>query len=199
MKFFIVGLHCSGKQEVLDILERNGINCGKQFSNIDEPSPTIYNSYNYELYSMNDINEIFENNAYIFINELDSVFNVNSYKYFEGLSKYEFDNNDVFTISPNQLLQISPSAIKEDVCFIWMDNNSNDRLNRYKREKREYGFVAKDQIEKRDIDAFSKTIYNFNNSKVIYFTNEEPCRVATIVYTLIKHPELMDIFIENFN
>ena len=77
MKFFIVGLHCSGKQEVLDILEKNGVRCGKQFSNIEEPSPNIYNSYNYELYSMRDINDIFENNAYIFINELDGLFNIN--------------------------------------------------------------------------------------------------------------------------
>lgn len=198
MKFFIVGLHCSGKQEVLDILEKNGVRCGKQFSNIEEPSPNIYNSYNYELYSMCDINDIFENNAYIFINELENKY-INSYKYFEGLTRYEFDNNDVFTISPDQLLHISQSVIKEDICFIWMDNNTTDRMNRYKREKREYGFIQKDDIEKRDIDSFSKTIYNFNNSKVIYFTNEEPCRVATIVYALIKHPELMDIFVENFN
>ena len=198
MKFFIVGLHCSGKQEVLDILEKNGVRCGKQFSNIEEPSPNIYNSYNYELYSMCDINDIFENNAYIFINELENKY-INSYKYFEGLTRYEFDNNDVFTISPDQLLHISQSVIKEDICFIWMDNNTTDRMNRYKREKREYGFIQKDNIEKRDIDSFSKTIYNFNNSKVIYFTNEEPCRVATIVYTLIKHPDLVDIFVENFN
>lgn len=198
MKFFVVGLHSSGKQEVLDILERNGINCGRQFSNIDEPSPSIYNSYNYELYSMSDINDIFENNAYIFINELENR-NINSYKYFEGLTKYEFDNNDVFTISPDQLLNISPSSINEDICFIWMDNNSNDRMNRYRREKREYGFAQKDLIEKRDIDAFSKNLYSFNNSRVIYFTNEEPCRVATIIYSLIKHPDLMDVFVENFN
>ena len=198
MKFFNVGLRCSGKQEVLDILEKNGVRCGKQFSNIEEPSPNIYNSYNYELYSMCDINDIFENNAYIFINELENKY-INSYKYFEGLTRYEFDNNDVFTISPDQLLHISQSVIKEDICFIWMDNNTTDRMNRYKREKREYGFIQKDNIEKRDIDSFSKTIYNFNNSKVIYFTNEEPCRVATIVYTLIKHPDLVDIFVENFN
>lgn len=199
MKFFIVGLHCCGKQEVMDILEKNGIRCGKQFSNIEEPSPSIYNSYNYELYSMKDINEIFENNAYIFINELDGLFNINSYKYFEGLTKYEFDNNDVFIISPDQLLHISQSSIKDDVCFVWMDNNTNNRLNRYKREKREYGFITKDSIEKKDIESFSKTIYNFNNSKVIYFTNEEPCRVATIIYSLIKHPDLIDIFVDNFN
>ena len=199
MKFFIVGLHCSGKQEVIDILEKEGVKCGKQFSNIEEPSSSIYNSYNYELYSTTDINDVFENNAYIFINELENKYLKNSYKYFEGLSKYEFDSNEVFTISPDQLLNISPSAIDEDVCFVWMDNNLNDRLNRYRREKREYGFNSKEDLEKRDIDSFSKTIYNFNNSKVLYFTNEDPARVAAIVYSLIKHPDLMDIFECSFN
>ena len=111
MKFLIVGLHSSGKQEVLDILSEMGIKCGRLFSNLDNPSPEIYNSFNYDIYDMTDINEIFENNAYIFIHELDKSSNVNSYKYFEGLAKYEFDNNDVFVLSPDQLLHISPNAI----------------------------------------------------------------------------------------
>ena len=199
MKVFIVGFQCSGKQEVLDILETHGIKCGKHFSNIDQPEPYIYNSYNYELYSMKEIVEIFENNAYIFINELDSCFNVNSYKYFEGLTKYEFDNNDVFILSPDQLLHVSQSAIKEDICFIWLDNSKDERLARYRREKREYNFANREEIEKRDVSSFVKTMYSFNNSKLLYFVGEEPGRVAAIVYSLIKHPELMDIYTEYYN
>lgn len=199
MKFFIVGMHSSGKQEILDILENHNINCGRQFSNISSPSNQIYNSYNYELYDMVDINEIFENNAYIFINELDSYSNLNSYKYYEGLSKYEFDNNDVFTISPDQLLHISKKNINDDICFIWVDNNKEDRLNRYRSEKREYSFSSREDIEKKDINTFIKTIYNFNNSKVLYFVNEDPGRVAAIIYSLIKHPELIDIYTEYYN
>ena len=94
MKFLIVGLHASGKQEVLDTLSEMDIKCGKLFSNIDNPSPDIYNSFNYDIFTTSEVNEVFENNAYIFINELDKYSNVNSYKYFEGLTKYEFDNND---------------------------------------------------------------------------------------------------------
>lgn len=199
MKFFIVGLHSSGKQEVMDILEKHGINCGHLFSNIDTPKSEIYNSYNYELYSTMDINEIFENNAYIFINELDSEFNVNSYKYYEGLTKYEVDNNDVFCISPDQLAQIPHNAIRDDVCFIWMDNNKEDRLSRYKREKRSYSFSARENIERKNINNFVRTLYSFNNSKVIYFVGEEPCRVATIIYSLIKHPDLLDMYTEYYN
>lgn len=199
MKFFIVGFHCSGKQEVLDILEREGINCGKQFSNLETPSCSIYNSYNYDLYDRKDINDIFENNAYVFINEMDELFNVNSYKYFEGLTKYEFDNNDVFLLSPNQLLQISQNNINEDICFIWLDNNKEDRLKRYKLEKREYSFSNREIIEKKDVNSFVKTLYGFNNSNLLYFINEEPARVATIVYSLVKHPELIEIYTKYYN
>ena len=199
MKFFVIGFQCSGKQEVLDILDSHGIRCGKQFSNIDQPSPHIYNSYNYELYSMKDVNEIFENNAYVFINELDSNSNVNSYKYFEGLTKYEFDNNEVFLLSPDQLLHMSPNSIKEDVCFVWLDNNKDERLARYRREKREYNFTNREEIERRDVSSFVKTMYSFNNSKLLYFVGEEPGRVAAIIYSLIKHPELIDIYTEYYN
>lgn len=199
MKFFIVGLHCSGKQEVLDILSKYNIKCGRLFANLDNPSSEIYNSYNYELYDTKDINEIFENNAYIFINELDKLSNVNSYKYYEGLSKYELDNNDVFCLSPNQLLQIPQNNINDQICFIWMDNNKEQRLERYKREKREYSFSSRDIIEKKDINAFVKTLYSFNNSNVLYFIGEEPGRVAAIIYTLINHPDLINIYKKYYN
>lgn len=199
MKFLIVGLHSSGKQEVLDTLTEMGVKCGRLFSNLDNPSPEIYNSFNYDIFTTKEVNEIFENNAYIFINELDRASNVNSYKYFEGLTKYEFDNNDVFALSPDQLLHISPNAIKDDICFVWMDNDKEDRILRYRKEKRIYNFSNREEIEKNDLDFFVKTLYNYNNSSLIYFVKEDPCRVATIIYSIIKHPDLMDVFVKNFN
>ena len=199
MKFLIVGLHSSGKQEVLDTLTEMGVKCGRLFSNLDNPSPEIYNSFNYDIFTTKEVNEIFENNAYIFINELDRASNVNSYKYFEGLTKYEFDNNDVFALSPDQLLHISPNAIKDDICFVWMDNDKEYRILKYRKEKRTYNFSNREEIEKNDLDFFVKTLYNYNNSSLIYFVKEDPCRVATIIYSIIKHPDLMDVFVKNFN
>jgi len=199
MKFLIVGLHSSGKQEVLDTLTEMGVKCGRLFSNLDNPSPEIYNSFNYDIFTTKEVNEIFENNAYIFINELDRSSNVNSYKYFEGLTKYEFDNNDVFALSPDQLLHISPNAIKDDICFIWMDNDKEDRILKYRKEKRTYNFSNREEIEKNDLDFFVKTLYNYNNSSLIYFVKEDPCRVATVIYSIIQHPDLMDVFVKNFN
>lgn len=198
MKFLIVGFHCSGKQEVLDTLENLGINCGKHFSNLDKQQSNIYNSYNYDIFDNKDINEIFENNAYIYFNDIN-IDNHTSYKYYEGITKYEFDNNDVFALSPDQFLKISAKSINDDVVIVWMDNNKENRLNRYREEKRSYSFSNREELEKSNINLFAKTIYNFNNSKLLYFINEDPNRVAVIIYTLIKHPELIDIYSEYYN
>lgn len=200
MKFFIVGPHASGKQEIIDFLEKHDIKCGRIFSDIEEPSDSLYNSYNYELYTRSDINGVFENNAYLFIQEVPTeVLSLNSYRNYEGLSLFSFDQNDVFSLSPDQFVGIIQKMINEPVCIIWLDNTKGNRINRYKTEKRSYNFTFRDKVEKYDMGVFVKSIYSFNNSKLLYFTNEEPCRVATIIYTLIKHPELIDIYSQNFN
>lgn len=202
MKYIIIGMHSSGKQEVADILEQMGISCGRLFTNMDSPSSKIYNGLNYELYTTRDVLEIFENNAYIFIQEfpeIESLYVSNNNTWYEGLTKYEFDNNEVFILSPDQLMAISPTSIKEDVCFVWMDNPKQARLNRYYSEKRSYSFSARENIEKGDASSFVSLLYDFNKSKVLYFTNEEPCRIAAIIYSLIKHPDLLPVYTESFN
>lgn len=200
MKFFVTGLHSSGKQEVIDILTDMGIKCGKWFTNMDDMPSNMYNIKNYELYSNEDINEVFENDAYIFIQEHPQAslsFKVG--KYYEGLSKYTFDQNDVFILNPDQLLAITPSAIKDDVCFIWLDNTKDNRSSRYYNERRLYNYHERDIYEKRDLNSYVKCLYSFNNSKLLYFNNEIPNRVATIIYTMIKHPDMIDVFVNNFD
>lgn len=200
MKYIIIGMHCSGKQEIADILENNGIKCGKLFTNIENTS-NIYNGLNYEQYSTKDINEIFENNAYIFLQEytFDNDISFVNTKYYEGLSLYSFENNEVFVMSPDQLFAINPASIKEEVTFIWLDNIKKDRLNKYYAEKRSYSFSARESIELKDSTSFVKFLYGFNNSHVLYFTNEDPARVAAIIYSVVKHPDLLPMFIETFN
>ena len=193
MKIFIIGFHGSGKQEICDILRNENINVGRLFTNL----PTFNNQpyHNYETFTNEDIKEIFENNAYIFIKEVEN----ESYEYFEGLSSYEFDNNDVFMITPNQFVKITPTVIKEPICIIWLDNTQENRLLRYRQEKETYDFFKQETVEKQYINDFINNIYNYPKSKLLYFTNEEPCRVATIAYTLVKHPELVNIYEKNFN
>jgi hypothetical protein len=169
---------------------------------LDNPTASnIYNGSNYEQYSSKDINEIFENNAYVFLQEFPfgDMLTVNASKYYEGLSLYEFENNDVFVISPDQLFAISPAAVKDDITFIWMDNPKKNRLNRYYSERRTYNFYNREDIELKNSSSFVKFLYGFDKSNVIYFTNEEPSRIAAIVYSAIQHPDLLPMYINAFN
>ena len=200
MKYILVGLHASGKQEVLDKLKEYGCSVGKLFSNLEQEDKSVYNSKNYEYYNVAEINEIFENKAYLFVQELQCPEHFEACKYFEGLSKFEFESNTFFAISPDQLLAMQPSnLINEPVCFVWMDCSKSIRMNRYRTEKRCYDFQARENIEKLYINEFVKFLYSFNNAPVLYFDNEVPDRIATILMSLDKHPDLLPDFIKNFD
>lgn len=199
MKYFIIGPHASGKQEVVDGLRELGIRCGRLFSNIDKVNDDIYGSKEFILYEDSIIHEIFENKAYIFLHELPISYKVNTYNVYEGLSYDEFDKNDVFIISPDQFMAIPPTAINEPVCFVWLDNKKTNRVARYHSEKRTYNFKERDDVEREDMQSFVKNLYSFDNSRVIYFTDEIPQRITVLLYSLIKHPELYDLVIKNFN
>jgi hypothetical protein len=194
MKFFIIGLHGSNKHEIAHELENMGLKYGKTFSSMIDSN--IYGDF--ELYSGKDINEVFENNAYVYMHEVIYKNGVDTYKYFEGLSQYTFDNNDVFVLSPDQLLSIPTSVIPEDVVYIWMDNTKSKRYNTYNSENRTYDFLSREQLEKYDIKEFVKYIYDITNNKMLYFTNEVPQRVSSIIYSIHQHPDLLNIFVENF-
>jgi hypothetical protein len=192
MKFFIVGLHSSGKSDIVDILERKGISCGHIFSDITTPKDSIYNSYNYELYTTKDVNEVFENDAYLFIKECK----VGEQKFYEGLSRYTFENNDVFVLSPDQLLVTSFNNIDEDICFVWVDNTKSNRYNKYLEDRKMYNFKQREIVETEDLATFVKTIYT---KPTLYFCNEEPARIASIIYTAVRYPETQEMFFENYN
>lgn len=200
MKYFIVGLHASGKRAVADYLSERGVKCGKIYSNIPKGSDYIYNSKYYELFDSKDIYEIFENNAYLFMQEINhNMLDFSTEKYFEGLSKFEFDSNQVFVLSPDQLIQINPNSINDELCIVWMDNTESNRYARYHNEQRLYNFKFRDNLELQDMSTFVKAVYGFNNATNLYFTNEEPNRVATIIYNTIIHPDTLDMFVKNFN
>ena len=192
MKYIIVGLHSSGKSDVIDYLEKWGVNCGHNFSDIPVVKDKIYGSKNYELYTTKDVNDVFENEAYIFIQEKK----FNNYKYYEGLSRYSFENNSVFSLSPDQLLATSFTNIQEPICFIWLDNTKSHRYNKYLSDRCQYNFNEIEANETIDLSAFVKTIYS---QKHLYFTNEEPIRVASVIYSIVKHDDLLPFYLESYN
>lgn len=184
MKYFIVGMHCSGKQELFDILNKQNISCGRLFSNIN------INSFIYEYFTDEEVTEIFENKAYVFIKEVNE-YSRNSY---EGLSLYEYDNKDVFFLTPTQFVAIPKQYFNEDICLIWLDDSKNVRKIRFDEQNRNYDFSEQEEYERRDLDEFLKIIYNNKNFHVLYFTNEEISRVSSVVYSCVKYPDLVNNF-----
>ena len=188
------------EQEILDILEKQGVNVGRLFSNIENASSQIYNSYNYELMTTSDINEMFENKAYLFLQELESSATTKSYKYYEGLSSWTYDNNQVFALSPDQFIAIPQKSYRnEEIVIVWVDNDKHSRKNRYLTEKRSYSFNEREEIENKDIQVFGRSVYSLPNSHIIYFANEEPGRIACSVLTLVEHPEYIKLFEKYFD
>lgn len=194
MKYFIVGLHGSGKQEIVEYLKKLGVKCGQLFSDIDEADARFYRSVEYEIYNTKDINEIFENNAYIFIQRITQ----EGKCFYEGLSSYEFEHNDVFVLSPDQITVASFTNISEPYCFIWIDNTKSNRYSRYQNEHREYDFYQRENQETKDLGYFVSLIYD-SGSPILYFKNEDPGRISSIIYSAIKYPDLLDVYKRTFN
>lgn len=188
MKYFIIGFNASGKQQVMEDLTSLGVKTGKIFRSIEKIPDDLY-SLSEVVYSREDITNIFENKSYIFLKEHKH----SSESFYEGLSFYEYDNNDVFMITPEQFNLIP--KFDKDVVFIWLDANNNQRRIRFLTEKRLYNFQHQESREHQDVQDF---INRIGDNQYIYFVNEEPSRISAIVYSLIKYPELLDIYIKRF-
>ena len=187
-KFIIIGFNGSGKMAVANALREMDIKVGQTFRSAD----TVGNQYSLSttVYDIKELNNLFENQAYLFIKE--SVNKAN--RYYEGISFYEYQTHDVFVMTPDQFNTVA--RFDDNVIFVWLDNNSAQRRNRHRAEKRKYDFNRQERIEQEYIQDFTDRI---NDNAILYFNNEHPDRVAAIVYSVIKHPDLLDIYLKAFN
>jgi hypothetical protein len=187
-KFIIVGFNGSGKMAVANTLRDMGVKVGQTFRSTD----TVGNQYSLStiVYDVKELNNLFENQAYLFIKE--SVNKAN--RYYEGISFYEYQTHDVFVMTPDQFNTVA--RFDDNVIFVWLDNNSAQRRSRHRMEKRKYDFIRQEQIEQEYIQDFTDRI---NDNAILYFNNEQPDRVAAIVYSAIKHPDLLDVYLNAFN
>ena len=86
--------------------------------------------------------------------------------------------------------------IDEDICFVWVDNTKSNRYNKYLEDRKMYNFKQREIVETEDLTTFVKTIYT---KPILYFCNEEPARIASIIYTAVRYPETQEMFFENYN
>jgi hypothetical protein len=187
-KFIIVGFHGSGKMHVADRLREYGASVG----NIFRSTESVGQQYTLStvVYDTKEINNIFDTQSYIFMKECRD----RSNKYYEGISFYEYQNNDVFVISPDQFNNIP--KFDDNVVFVWLDNSSGQRRARYRSERRKYDFVERDNMEYEFVQDFTDRM---GDNPVMYFYNEDPDRVATILWAILQHPDLLDSFLNTFN
>jgi len=186
-KYIIIGFNGSGKMAVANKLREMGVKVGQTFRSTE----FINNQYSISttIYDAKEINNLFENQAYIFIKE--SINKAN--KYYEGISLYEYQSHDVFVMTPDQFNMVA--KFDENVVFVWLDNNTLQRKFRHRSEKRKYDFNRQENVEKEYIHDF---IDRIGDNSILYFMNEEPDRVATVIYSLIKHPDLLDTYLQTF-
>lgn len=192
MKIIITGLHCSGKQEVLNLLQEDGFKCGQMFSNMKENE---LNNNQYKYYNDKTIGEVFDNNAYIYIKQLKNRNDLNVY--YEGISSYDWDENDIFSLNSDVVANLN--SVKDEIIYVWIDNTWTQRYEKWKDEGRKYNFDILEREEQENQQDFYDRLYNGKNTKVVYFSNEEPSRIKTIIKMLLKYPEMVDEIVDNFN
>lgn len=198
MKIFIVGKHASGKHEALQCCEDQGVRVGREFTSM-VPTPGVYMDKKAQIYGIDDINNIFEMQAYICLTGIEESGIVDSYVHHRGISHHTYDNSDVMVLTPTQLEGLNKKLIRDRVLFVWLDNTQDNRIRRHAEEQRDYSFIEQDDIEDRHGFDFVKCLYNFPNSDVLYFTNEDPARIGTIITSIIQHPDILPNFIKTFN
>lgn len=182
MKYIIVHLHSSNENLIRYYLNELNI----KICNIFRTSETNKYTNSNIIYTIDDVNQMFENNSYIILDRLTNK------DYYEGISKYDYEDSDVLLLTPKQFNNID---INKDDCIIWLDDTLEFRYENYHNSSNHYDFLEEENIEKYSIKECIDKIYKYD---YIYFSNELPERISTIIYSLIKHPELIDLYKLNF-
>ena len=104
-------------------------------------------------------------------------------------------------MSPNQFLELDESMVREDTLVIWVDATYEHRLRRYFSNKYTYSFEQVEAFESIYDGSFVDSFYNkIHNYPLfvddLYFINEEPNRLAAIIYSILKDPQIIDLYKE---
>ncbi len=198
MKIFIVGSQGTMKSDVYNLFKEDKFHCGKLFTNYSESEAT-YNNYLYKYFPHNVVEEIYEQDAYVFICNAG----YDPEGIYTGLDFDEYQNNDIFVATPEQFVNIKPEYLKDSL-ILWLDGDRTWRFNniRYKDSTEPtYNIYNIDEVE----NSISKTFYKYirkiqsDYKNVLYFYDENPGRVEVIAKTIFRDPKLMREFITKFD
>lgn len=192
MKIWIVGPQGTSKCEIARLLADDKFKVAKLFSGLSEDELT-YHKDMYKSYNNDIIKSIFENGAYVFINDVFEKVEIQ-----EGLEFDEFDNNDVFVLSIDQFISVNTKYISKNDLIVWLDGTRKWRMMNCDKD---YNKFAREDFETACYSTFGNMINNFKTShkNVIYFYEEIPERVKTIIKVIANNPKLKEEFVKNFN
>lgn len=200
MKIFIVGSQGTLKSELYSLLKDSRFKCGKNFTNNTE-ADTTYNKYIYKYYTNKVVEELFEQDAYVFI--CNSGYDPEGI--FTGLDLDEYENNDVFVFTPEQFINVKPQYIK-GALIVWLDGKRKWRMNNIRYagsngDEPTYNVYDVEKVENTFVPRFYKILRKSSNENknVLYFYEEEPRRVEFIVKTAAKDPKALKEIINKFN
>ena len=96
-------------------------------------------------------------------------------------------------------MSVNTKYISKDDLIVWVDGDKNWRSNNIDFDSYDVG--SRERIEKSQYVGFFNLINTLKTStkNVLYFLNEEPVRVKTIIKIIANNPKLKQEFIRNFS
>lgn len=201
MKIWLVGPQGTCKRDIYRLLGADKFKLGKLFTNKQEDEIT-YNKYIYKHFPLEVVNEIFENNSNIFIQTCMT----DDENIYTGLDFSEYDENDVFVLTPEQFVSIQPQCFKDGL-VVWLDGSWNWRKNNIIYDEYRcdsdptYNYNEVENMEKTFHRSFYKMMTEMmvNNKNVLYFLEESPNRVKAIIKTITLNPKMKSEFVREFS
>ena len=202
MKIWLVGPQGTCKRDIYRLLAKNGFRCGKLFTNatLDDVK---YNKYLYKYFPTETINDMFENGSNLFVCSCGE----DQENIYTGLDFCEYDDNDVFVLTPEQFVGISRQQYLKDGLVVWLDGGwvwrkNNISYDEYRTpDDPTYNYNDVERIESSFARHFYRAMTELaaTAKNVLYFHEENPTRVKTIIKTIALNPKLKSEFIREFD
>lgn len=183
-KIIIVGQQCTNKRKIAEMLESADVYVGRTFISAEDCGE-FYTCHAMQ-YDTDTIKKIFELNAYRYYAE-----NTATKEYFiEGLDSSEYEKASVLVLTPKQFCQMG--GCDNDDVVVWLDDTLSVRRNRHFESNCQYDFYEEEKYERDGVEEFVDMSGDIEN--LLYFSNDDYMRVFAVIYTLIKHPDLTDLY-----
>lgn len=155
------------------------------------PRPEDPQSWIYQRYTRKEISEIIDNNSYLFWGTLYDQTDT-------GLTIHEFEDSELCWMPVPCARFFNKSALKDnEICFIWID----DTLEYRTRNTLASDYDARIFSSNEYYENLYSTEYTnlLSTHKLIYFNNEDPDRISTLISILLDYPQTSPRIIQNFN